>query len=196
MGNGKGGKARRRAFNREAGVKPGGPGAKADLPMAHRDVESPMFGVCLMEEICGRDNLRAALRRVRSNKGSPGVDGMRVDELAGHLRVHWLRIKEALLNGEYRPQLVRRVEIPKPGKQKRSAIWGSRAYWIDSSSKRCCRFYRANGMGPFLNRVTDSGRVARRIKRMPRPRVISDRATRGWSILTWNHFSTGSITIG
>ncbi len=86
--------------------------------MARRAAESPMFGVDLMEAICARDNLRLALKRVRSNKGSPGVDGMGVDELAGYLRVQWPRIKEELLSGEYRPQPVRRVEIPKPGKQK------------------------------------------------------------------------------
>ena len=67
--------------------------------MACRDVESPMFGVELIEEICARDNLRAALKRVRSNKGSPGVDGMGVEELAGYLRVHWPRVKEELLSG-------------------------------------------------------------------------------------------------
>jgi RNA-directed DNA polymerase len=77
-----------------------------------------MFGADLMEAICERDNLRAALKRVRSNKGSPGTDGMRADELGAYLKIHWLRIKETLLNGEYCPQPVRRVEIPKPGKQK------------------------------------------------------------------------------
>jgi len=117
MGNMKGRKARRRAFNREAEVKPRGPGARADLPLARHDAESPMFGVDLMERICARDNLRAALKRVRSNKGSPGVDARKVDELADHLRVHWPRIKESLLNGEYCPQPVRRVEIPKPGRR-------------------------------------------------------------------------------
>ena len=118
MGNRKGRKVRNRTFNREGEVKPCGPGARADLPTAHRAGESPMFGVDLMERICARDNLRSALKRVRSNQGSPGVDGMRVDELADHLRVHWPAIKEELLSGEYCPQPVRRVEIAKPGKQK------------------------------------------------------------------------------
>lgn len=118
MGNIKGRQVRRRTSNREAEVKPWGPGAKADLPIASQDTESPMFGADLMEVVCDRDNLRAALKRVRSNKGSPGVDGMRVDDLGEHLRVHWLRIKEALLQGGYVPQPVKRVEIPKPGKRK------------------------------------------------------------------------------
>ena len=118
MGNRKGRKVRNRTFNREGEVKPCGPGARADLPTAHRAGESPMFGVDLMERICARDNLRSALKRVHSNQGSPGVDGMRVDELADHLRVHWPAIKEELLSGEYSAQPVRRVEIAKPGKQK------------------------------------------------------------------------------
>jgi RNA-directed DNA polymerase len=122
MGNTKGRHVRRRTSNREAEVKPRGPGAKADLPIAGRDIENPMFGSDLMEEICSRDNLRAALKRVRGNKGSPGVDGMTVDELGDYLRVHWPQIKEALLNGEYVPQPVKRVEIPKPGKKEKRKL--------------------------------------------------------------------------
>lgn len=76
-----------------------------------------MWGADLMERIGARDNLRAALKRVRRNKGCPGVDGMEVEELAEHLRAHWPRIKEALLSGKYGPQPVKRVEIPKPGKR-------------------------------------------------------------------------------
>lgn len=49
------------------------------------------------------------------NGGAPGVDGVAVDELAGYCRAHWPRIRGELLSGEYRPQPVRRVEIPKPG---------------------------------------------------------------------------------
>lgn len=56
-----------------------------------------------------------ALRRVRRNKGAPGVDGMTVEELPDYLRTHWLEIRTALLDGSYRPQPVLRKEIPKPG---------------------------------------------------------------------------------
>jgi len=69
----------------------------------------------LMEQACERRNLLAALKRVRQNAGSPGIDGMTVEELPGHLRVHWPRLREELLAGRYRPQPVRRVAIPKPG---------------------------------------------------------------------------------
>lgn len=67
----------------------------------------------LMDEIVERDNLKAALTRVRQNKGSPGIDGMTVDELVIHLRTHWPRIREALLAGTYQPLPVKRQEIPK-----------------------------------------------------------------------------------
>jgi RNA-directed DNA polymerase len=68
----------------------------------------------LMEEVCERENLKAALRQVRANKGSPGVDGMSVVGLKDYLKQHWPAIREQLLNGTYEPKPVRRVEIPKP----------------------------------------------------------------------------------
>ncbi len=82
--------------------------------VASREIESPAFSEQLMETVCQPSNLRQALQRVMSNKGSPGVDGMTVDELPDHLRQHWPALHEQLLNGTYRPQPVLRVEIPKP----------------------------------------------------------------------------------
>jgi len=67
-----------------------------------------------MEEVLREDNLIRALKRVRANKGAPGVDGMTVDELEAHLREHWTSIRAQLLNGTYKPKPVRVVEIPKP----------------------------------------------------------------------------------
>ena len=69
----------------------------------------------LMEEVVERDNLVAAWRRVRQNKGSAGIDGMTVDELTPYLKDHWPRIREELLSGRYRPRPVKRREIPKKG---------------------------------------------------------------------------------
>jgi len=69
----------------------------------------------LMEEILERENLKTALKAVLKNKGAPGVDGMTVDELPGYLKDNWKRIRAQLLEGNYAPQPVRRVEIPKPG---------------------------------------------------------------------------------
>jgi RNA-directed DNA polymerase len=63
---------------------------------------------------CQRENLWQALKRLRRNGGSPGIDGMTVDDLTGYLKQHWLEIREQLLNGNYQPRPVCRVEIPKP----------------------------------------------------------------------------------
>jgi RNA-directed DNA polymerase len=76
-----------------------------------------MYSEHLMEEIVERGNMWAALRQVRANQGSPGVDAMRVDELPDFLKLHWPEIKDQLLQGTYHPQVIKRVEIPKPGSQ-------------------------------------------------------------------------------
>ena len=68
----------------------------------------------LMEQVVARANMLAALGRVQQNGGAPGSDGMSVDELRAHLQSNWLRIKAELLADTYKPQAVRRVEIPKP----------------------------------------------------------------------------------
>ena len=68
----------------------------------------------LLEKILSRDNMLAALKRVKANKGSHGVDGMKVDELPAYLKDTWLTIRQSLLDGTYVPKPVRRVEIPKP----------------------------------------------------------------------------------
>ena len=68
----------------------------------------------LLEEVLRRENMLSALRRVRSNKGAPGIDGMTVEELVHYLKMEWPRIREELLKGTYEPMPVRQVEIPKP----------------------------------------------------------------------------------
>jgi RNA-directed DNA polymerase len=69
----------------------------------------------LIEEACEKENLKEGLRRVKANAGAAGVDGMTVTELSEFLRENWPRLKEQLLTGTYKPQPVRRVEIPKSG---------------------------------------------------------------------------------
>ncbi len=69
----------------------------------------------LLEEVLCRENVMAAYRRVVSNGGAAGVDGMRVEDLMPYCREHWAAIREELYRGTYRPQPVRRVSIPKPG---------------------------------------------------------------------------------
>gem|GEM_PF-2104566 len=67
-----------------------------------------------LQAVLDRANLQRALKQVRRNKGAPGIDGMTVDELPQYLKQHWPAIREQLETGRYRPQPVRRVEIPKP----------------------------------------------------------------------------------
>jgi RNA-directed DNA polymerase len=81
---------------------------------AKSELESPAAVETLMEEVCGRENLETAWKRVQSNKGGPGVDGMTVEDAKAHLREHWPSIRSHLLEGTYRPRPVKRVEIPKP----------------------------------------------------------------------------------
>src|SRR6266508_1594151 len=78
------------------------------------DTERPTSPNRWMEEVCERDNLKEALRQVKGNKGSAGVDGITVNQLTDYLKQHWPAIREQLLNGTYEPKPVRRVEIPKP----------------------------------------------------------------------------------
>jgi len=77
------------------------------------------YGSDLLEQILSRDNMNNAYKRVKANKGSHGVDSMTVDELLQYLKEHGQELRQSLLKGRYRPQPVRRVEIPKPDGGKR-----------------------------------------------------------------------------
>ena len=81
--------------------------------IAARLMKGPAGEDRLMEMICERENIIKALKRVESNKGAPGVDGMRTTQLRGYLRRHWDKIRAALLEGTHKPFPVRRAEIPK-----------------------------------------------------------------------------------
>jgi RNA-directed DNA polymerase len=82
--------------------------------MAKREAESMAESEQLMAAVCERKNCKQALARVKSNKGSAGIDGMTVEQLPVYLKQHWPTIREQLLRGTYKPQPVKRVEIPKP----------------------------------------------------------------------------------
>ncbi|HEX5553610.1 MAG TPA: hypothetical protein VFX43_10225 [Chitinophagaceae bacterium] len=68
----------------------------------------------MLEEILDIRNIQKALKQVTANKGAGGVDGMQTDELKGYLRDHWKELRKSVLEGSYKPQAVRKVEIPKP----------------------------------------------------------------------------------
>jgi RNA-directed DNA polymerase len=96
------------------GAARGVAGEETESSGAASGPESPAKTDRLMEEVCERENLKEALRQVKANKGSSGVDGMTVVALSAYLRQHWPAIREQLLNGTYEPKPVRRVVIPKP----------------------------------------------------------------------------------
>jgi RNA-directed DNA polymerase len=81
---------------------------------AECDTERPARHEQLMEEVCERRNCWQAYKRVQGNQGSPGIDGRTVGDLSGDRKQHWPSIREQLWRGSYKPQPVRRVEIPKP----------------------------------------------------------------------------------
>ena len=121
----------RGAKRQMTGQPPGQPGAQLELPFPSRGEaprgrrsdeaptaasETESSGASgLLEAVLDSRNLKAALKRVKGNKGSPGIDGMTVTELPEYLRESWVCIREALLAGSYQPQPVRRQRIPKSG---------------------------------------------------------------------------------
>src|SRR5438094_8286210 len=83
----------------------------AEPIVAKCEPERPAVTTSLMEVVCERENLKKALRRVKANKGSSGIDGMTVDQLPDYLRAHWTTHRDELLRGAYTPSPVGRVEI-------------------------------------------------------------------------------------
>lgn len=103
------------AFTSEGRGEASIPGVRGAEPAtAAINPESPTDSRWMMEVIVEPGNIQKALKQVQSNKGSGGVDGMTVNQLPGHLKHHWTTIRQQLLDGVYRPQPVKRVEIPKP----------------------------------------------------------------------------------
>lgn len=96
-------------------VKPRGYAGVQSSSPAQVDHSSRIDQIDLLELMLEKDNLLLALKRVVKNGGAPGIDGMAVYELPDHLRNHWGTIKEQLRTGRYIPNLVKRVEILKPG---------------------------------------------------------------------------------
>jgi RNA-directed DNA polymerase len=94
------------------------PGATVRQTTAAETEPDPAATI-VMEEVVRKENLEQAMKRVVANKGGPGVDGMRVDELKRYLKTHWPDHKAQLLDGRYKPQPIKAVDIPKPGGGKR-----------------------------------------------------------------------------
>src|SRR5271154_1779272 len=161
-------------------------------PVAKPILESPACEEQLMEEVCARGNLVRAWKRVRSNKGSPGVDRMTIEDAKGYLREHWPNIRSHLLSGTYQPQPVKRVEIPKPD-------GGIRKLGVPCVVDRLIQQAllqvlqeRWTRRSPSTATASDRGDPPTR--RWPRRSDTSPRATASWSILISKNSSTESIT--
>jgi len=135
----------------------------------------------LMEAALTRSNLQAALKRVKQNKGSPGIDGMTVEDLPDHLRVHWPSLREQLLAGTYQPQPVRRHVIPKSAAA--SASSASRRCSTDSSSRPSCRSCSLDSTRRSRCTATASGRGAARTMPCAKRSGTCSKGSGGWS--TW-----------
>ena len=109
-----------------------------------RRVMQPALHDVLMEGIVAADNMRRAWRQVRRNRGAPGIDGMRIEDFPAYARGHWPAIRQAVLDGTYRPQPVRRVSIPKPG-------GGERLLGIPTVVDRLIQQAIAQVMGPVFD---------------------------------------------
>src|SRR2546426_7039877 len=113
----------RRNFRGEQNFSSRPPGAADEAgrkdtksPPAMHAPESPASTNRLMEEVCERENLKEALRQVKGNKGSAGVDGITVNQLTDYLKQHWPAIREQLLSGTYEPKPVRRAGNTQSGR--------------------------------------------------------------------------------
>ena len=87
--------------------------------IGNQNYSSSNLSSSFMSAVLERENLKQALKQVQRNKGAPGIDGMTVDDLSVYLKAHWETLKAELLEGTYRPTVVRRVDIPKPDGSKR-----------------------------------------------------------------------------
>ena len=145
----------------------------------------------LMEEVCNRENLVRAWKRVRQNKGGPGVDGMTIDDAKDYLREHWPSIRSQLLAGTYQPQPVKRVEIPKPDGGVRKL--GVPCVVDRLIQQALLQVLRGNGTRRFPSIATASDRDVPLIRRWPKRNDTLPRATASWLTLISKNFSIGSI---
>jgi RNA-directed DNA polymerase len=155
-------------------------------------LERPAVAGPSMEAVLERENLRKALARVKRNKGAAGIDGMSVDALPAYLKEHWPTVRAQLLDGTYKAQPVRRVEIPK-------ASGGVRLLGIPTVLDRfiqqaVMQVLQADWDGTFSETSFGSGRSTRHIRRWSGRRRISRPATPSWWTSTWRSSSTGSTT--
>ena len=154
---------------------------------AMNGIENPASANRLMEEVCERENLKEAVRRVKANQGRAGVDGMTVGGISDYLKQHWPAIREQLLSGTYEPKPVRRVEIPKPdGGVRKLGIPTVLDRFIQQA---VMQVLQRQWDRTFSITATGSGRDGRLIKRWHKRSSISPKVTAGAWILIWRNSS-------
>jgi retron-type reverse transcriptase len=168
-----------------------GADARVEATTAGRTSERSGTGG-LMELVVERQNLTAALKRVKENKGSPGIDGMTVGELPTFLKANWLRIREELLAGRYRPQSVRRVAIPKSGGGERELGIPT---VLDRFIQQALLQVLQPRFDPTFSEASYGFRPGRRAHdAVRRAQGYVQEGVASWWMWTWRSSSTGSTT--
>ena len=134
-------------------------GATAVMDMENTAHNLPVFKGITLEAILSQQNLAEALKRVEANKGAPGVDGMRTDELRDYIYQHPGELRSAILSGEYRPAPVKRVTIPKTRKGEVQKSWNT-----DGHRPSCPTGSRTGSLKPLRQHVLDA-----QLRLPPRP---------------------------
>ena len=147
----------------------------------------------LMEQVVERGNMWRAYERVLRNKGAPGADGMRVQDLKAWLQTHWPSVKAALLAGSYLPREVRAVDIPKPSGGVTDTGRADRGGPADPASGAASPATDLRGRVQS-SRATASDPGATRGRRCKPPGTTSGAAGAGWWTSTWPSSSTASTT--
>lgn len=177
-------------------------GSKGETPRAGRSGEvltasngterSGTATKLLMEQVVELSNVVVALKKVQRNKGSPGIDGMTVQELKAYLVENWQSLRASLLAGTYQPKPVRRQEIPKSGGGVRQL---GISCALDRFVQQCIlQVLQPRFDLPSPSTATGSDLDAEHTMQCARRRSTSSTGTSGWQTLTWPYFSTGSIT--
>ena len=123
-----------------------------------RVVEPPDPNDHLLEQILSRENMQKAWKRVKANKGKPGIDHMSVDDFPEFARSHWEGIRDSLFSGTYQPLPVKRVEIPKATGEAQQVIQASEGYATErvnnalGDANRFKAIYREYARAPLVTR--------------------------------------------
>ena len=142
----------------------------------------------LMEKVVERSNMQRALKRVRKNKGSPGIDGMTVDEMPAYLTEHWEHVRATLLDGTYRRSRYASRKYRRAMAESESL--GFLPSSIDSSNRRSCRCCNRDSIRPSRSTATDFDLDVAHTTQCARRRNIFRKDADGWWTWIWRNSST------